>query len=165
MRILISVVYALILGIVSHYFGESLPRKLFSADRFPFRPFFWERDGKIYERLHIRQWKTRVPDMSRYLKDMLPKRLTPHATAEEVETLAIETCIAEFVHDTLCILAVGFYFIWKNFIGVILAVIFFLGNLPFIFIQRYNRPHLRKLAHRLAKKEENRQNASADFIL
>ena len=74
MNLLMSIAYVAVIGILSHYIGESLPRRLFGEYKFPFRTYKWERDGKIYNRLKIKKWKNHLPDMSRVMRDMLPKK-------------------------------------------------------------------------------------------
>lgn len=162
---MLSIVYVIVLGILMHFIGESLPRSLFVAERFPYREFAFEKGGKLYERLGIRKWKTRVPDMSRFMRDMLPKRVTRDATSKNIHALIKETCVAEFSHKLLCFMGVGIYFIWKNSIGVILTIIFALGNLPFIMIQRYNRPNLVRLEKRLLLREEKKSRAVSDTVV
>lgn len=165
MSFLLSVTYAAILGILSHYVGESLPRSWFYPERFPYKPFFWEQKGKIYEKIGIRKWKTKMPDMSRIMKDMLPKRVTAGVSSQNIQSLIKETCVAEFVHQFLCLLSVGIYFIMKNGVGILLVVICIVGNLPFIMIQRYNRPHLIVLRDHLMIREEKHKRAAADFVM
>ncbi len=154
MKLLMSIAYVAVIGILAHYIGESLPRRLFGEYKFPFRTYKWERDGKIYNRLKIKKWKNRLPDMSRVMRDMLPKKVTYDATSTDIDALIKETCVAECVHYWLCLFAVGIYLIWKNYVGVILALVFVACNIPFMMIQRYNRPHLIKLRQKLLKREE-----------
>ena len=154
MKLLSSVVYAAIIGILAHYIGESLPRSWFCEKKFPYAVYVWEKGGRIYERIGIKVWKTRLPDMSRIMRDMLPKRVSPGNTSDSVTALIKETCVAECVHYGLCFLAIGIYLIWKNYIGIILSAVFIAGNIPFILIQRYNRPHLIRFRDRLLKREE-----------
>ncbi len=165
MKLLMSLIYVAVIGILAHYVGESLPRSLFSENKFPYRSFKWEKDGKFYKHLRIKKWKTRLPDMSRIMRDMLPKRVTYDATSENVSALIKETCVAECVHYWLCVFAVGIYLIWKNYVGVILTVVFILCNIPFIIIQRYNRPHLIRLKNKLLKREERIDIALADTVV
>lgn len=155
MKLLASIIYVAVIGILAHYIGESMPRSWFSEKRFPYRTERFEKNGKFYDRLFIKKWKTKLPDMSRVMRDMLPKRVSYDATSESLSALIKETCVAEFIHQCLCILSVGIYFIWKNYIGIILTVITVICNIPFIMIQRYNRPHLTALRDRLQKREEN----------
>ncbi len=165
MKLLMSIVYVAVIGILAHYIGESLPRSRFSEEKFPYRAFRWEKNGRIYEYIRIKKWKTRLPDMSRVMRDMLPKRVTFDAQSENINALIKETCVAECVHYWLCIFSVGIYFIWKNYVGVILTVVFIVCNIPFMMIQRYNRPHLILLRNRLLKREERKSVALADTVV
>ncbi len=157
MALLKSIIYVALIGIFAHYIGEALPRKFFSEKNFPFKIYKWENNGKIYEYIHIKKWKTKMPDMSRYMKDMLPKSVSFSASSESIDKLIKETCVAEFIHESLCVFAIGIYLFWKNSVGIILVNIYILCNLPFIIIQRYNRPHLIRLRDRLYKKEEKKK--------
>lgn len=145
-------------GILSNFFGELLPRSWFFPDRFPFRPFRWEKSGKIYERLGVRFWKDRAPDMSRVRKKkMVSKHLGLCPTADRVRTLRYETCRAEVVHVLLCLLSPSLIFLWQNRrIGVCIMAIYIFFNIPFIIIQRYNRPALTELESRLRRREERK---------
>lgn len=164
MPFLFSVLYVAILGIASHFIGEALPRR-FQPDRFPFRSWKWEREGKIYDKIRIRAWKDHMPDMSRIMKDMVPKRVGPCPKAEQVRVLIQETCVAEVVHVSLCLLAPVIYCFWWNGVGVLLSVLVVVGNLPFILIQRYNRPALIVLEARLkAREERKKRHASVDSV-
>ena len=165
MKLLMSIVYVAVIGILAHYVGESLPRGLFSEYKFPYRAFKWEKDGKFYNCLRIKKWKNHLPDMSRIMRDMLPKRITFDATSDNIDALIKETCVAECVHYWLCIFSVGIYLIWKNYVGVILALVFVACNIPFMMIQRYNRPHLIKLRNKLLKREERENFALADTVM
>jgi len=164
MPFLKSVLYVFFCGVLSHFIGEALPRKWFHYDRFPFAAWKWERGGRIYDRLRIREWKDRMPDLSRVMKDMVPKRLPLFPTAAQVRRLIQETCVAEAVHIALCITAYGIEFFWAGPMGSFLALITILGNIPFIIIQRYNRPMLVALAERLEEREERRHHACADSV-
>lgn len=156
MEFLKSIVYVAFIGILAHYVGEALPRRLFREDRFPFKLYKWERNGKVYEYIWIKKWKTKVPDMSRYMKDMLPKKVSFGSDSESVDMLIRETCVAEFIHKALCVFSLGVYFFWKNNIGIILALVCIICNVPFIIIQRCNRPHLIRLRNRLRRREEKK---------
>ena len=154
MPFLISVLYLLFCGIASHLIGEALPRRWFRSDRFPFCPWKWERNGTIYEILHIRNWKDHMPDLSRVRKYMVPKRLSRCPTSAQVRALIAETCVAETVHFALCLTAPVIWLFWRSGTGVLLSGIVIVCNLLFICVQRYNRPALRAFAKRLAEREE-----------
>ena len=151
-----AVIYTASLGVVSHYVGQALPRRWFHPDRFPFKSFRWEQEGNVYRRLGVQHWKDLVPDMSKVMPDMIPKRVSLRGTAEEAMTLAQETCVAEAVHGVLMVLSVGNYLLCQNLLG--LAVTLFDAiflNLPYWVIQRYNRPKLLRLAEKLHRKENH----------
>lgn len=164
MPFLYSLIYVATLGIAAHFIGEALPRGWFCWDRFPYRAWSWERQGRIYDLLKIRAWKDRMPDKSRVVKSMVPKRVGACPTSESVYRLIRETCVAEAVHFCLCLLAFPIYFFWGNLTGVLLALVFVVCNLPFMIIQRYNRPSLVFLAERLKKREERRRNANTHSV-
>ncbi len=148
------------ISVLSHIVGELLPRKWFREDRFPFRAFAWENDGKIYEKLKIKKWKTKVPDLSKIFKYMVPKRVVSYndAKSSDFENLAKETCVAELIHAINCVISFFVIFIAKNIVGVISYVLYVLGNLPFILIQRYNRPRLLRVKAKMMLRETMLKN-------
>jgi len=151
-----SLLYIVCWGIASHLIGQWLPRRWFHWDRFPFRCGRWEKDGKVYEKLAIRQWKDKVPDMSRILSDMLKKKVAPDDTSAGILRLATETCVSESVHVMLIVVTVPILFWWKKRGGLLFFIVYnVLGNAPYILIQRYNRPRLLGLAQRKKQKEEH----------
>lgn len=116
---------------------------------FLFPLFGGEQGGRIYETwFGIRAWKDKMPDMSRVMKDMLPKRLPQGAGEQDIGALVAETCVAELVHVVLCLFAPGIYTFWDNRNGVLLTLFYIFCNIPFILIQRYVRPQLTVLADR-----------------
>ena len=140
-------IYLGAIGAVLFYIGRLLPGNWFHSDKFPFRCFAFEHGGRIYERVHIRRWKDKVPDMSKILpRVMLPKRLSWGVESERVARMIQETCIAELIHIILFVLGFGCVLIWEGWGGWVVALVYnLLGNVPFILIQRYNRPRLRRL--------------------
>lgn len=155
MRFGLAVLYTAVLGVVSHYVGQALPRRWFDPTRFPYRSFAWEKEGNFYRKIGVHKWKDLVPDMSKVMPDMIPKQVTLRETSAEAMILVQETCVAEAVHAALMVLAIGNYLICPSLAGLLLALFdaVFL-NLPYWIIQRYNRPKLLRVAERLRKKEE-----------
>lgn len=149
MKFLYSLIYIAVLGVLSHFVGQALPRKCFDAEKPPYKAAKWEKGGKVYERLGIKHWKDIVPDMSRIMPDMVKKKLTSENKERGMETLIAETCVAECVHWGLIVLSFGILFWWRGlWAAVFLLVYNIFGNLPFIIIQRYNRPRLVMLEQR-----------------
>lgn len=154
MRFLSCALYLAALGILSHLVGEALPRRWFDAGRFPYRTASWERGGAVYEKLGIRRWKDVAPDMSKLMPRMVPKKVPQQNTADGIDRLVRETCVAECVHAALILAGAVCLWLWPGWGGALVFAVWALaGNLPFILIQRYNRPRLVRLLARLRKNE------------
>ena len=68
-----------------------------------------------------------------------------------------ETCIAELTHFLLCFTGLVVFWLWPGAGGLVVWLIYCIfGNLPFIIIQRYNRPRLLRLLRRFAGKEKEK---------
>lgn len=164
MAFLWTVLYIAGIGILANLIGESVPRTWFHWDKFPYRTHAWEKGGKIYEKIGVDRWKDHAPDMSRVMKNMVPKRFETFPTVQSVYTLIKETCVAEITHFILCLCGPVIYLFWFNGWGILIAVLYILFNIPFMIIQRYNRPALLALAKRLEVREERRKHANPDPV-
>lgn len=164
MEIFLTFFYVIFIGILSHFAGQALPRKNFDYNKFPFAAYGWEKGGKIYEKIGVRKWKHRLPDMSRIMPDMMTKTVNRSMDSATVDMLIRETCVAEVVHKALCLLSAGIYFIWEHRKGALLSAMYIILNIPFIIIQRYNRPHLIMLRQRILKKEERKSEPIDTFV-
>lgn len=147
------VFYLAVIGVLSQL-TALLPRHWFHAERFPFRPYRWERGGDIYRRVGITWWKDRVPDMSRYLPFLATKTMSAGVSAAQAERLVQETCVAESVHIVLSLMTLYCLRLWPGAMGAVFTVCYILaGHVPFIMIQRYNRPRFVLIARRLRQRE------------
>lgn len=159
-----TVVVLMLIGPIGFVLGELFPRRWVHYDRFPFNEFRWEKDGELYRRLRVNEWKDRVPDMSNVFKWMFPKRsLGQVRTSAYFERFVQETCVAEAVHVVLMIAGFSVYlFVFKNAWGLIASILYALGNLPFVLIQRYNRPRFRLLLERQRQIDARRKQAASE---
>lgn len=139
-------------GTLSFFIGRILPGKWFRSEAFPYRCYEWEK--KFYQCLRIRKWHNKLPDMSRLFPRLMPEKRLREDYPEKLPVLIRETCIAELIHVLLCIAGFVCVRIWKGKGGWIMSILFCLGNLPFIMIQRYNRPRLERIYMRCQKQEE-----------
>lgn len=151
-------VYYAILGVVSFPVGRLL-RRFLRADRFPFRVQPWE--SRLYRALRVHDWQAKAPDMSRLLPALIPpKRLTADYRAY-LPRMIEETCVAELVHALLSLAGIYTLRIWPGRGGRILTALYILvGNLPFIVIQRYNRPRLQRLLAHQRRRGNNTERSS-----
>jgi len=145
-----------VVGAVSMFLGESIPRRWYRYDAFPYICYRWERGGAIYEKMGVRKWKDRVPDMSKYMKFIIDKRISGSRDAQSMKRLIQETCNGEFVHWVLLLLSPMNLIFLKGGYGVLATVIYALFNVPFIIIQRYNRPRLVVLLNRMTAQPRRR---------
>ena len=144
------VLYFAVLGIASFFLGRLLPKSWFRADCFPYRCYDFEK--QLYQKLRVREWQDKVPDMSRILPMFMPPKRLTKGYQQRLPLMIQETCVAEFIHGTLILAGFACLKIWPGIGGEIMTTAYILlGNLPFIIIQRYNRPRLSRL---LVKQEE-----------
>lgn len=149
------ILYMAFLGIAAYPVGRIISKSDPDPDGFLFREHPWELGGRIYEKLNIKQWQARIPDVSKVLGRWMPKKkLITGFNSETVRTMIRETCTAEMVHNLLNIAGLWLLGLWEGLGGVIMYLVYFLlGNLPFIIVQRYNRPRLKVLLTRLELRE------------
>ncbi len=144
--------YAAVLGVLSFTVGRIVPKRWFHSDRFPFRCS--EKEKKLYAALRVKDWQSKVPDMSRLFKRIMPAKRINADTLSDLPRMLEETCVAEATHGILSLLGLGCMRLWKGIGGVLFAAAYILlGNVPFIIIQRYNRPRLQKLMERRRRHE------------
>lgn len=147
-------IYLALISVGFFILGRVLPKEKFSFERYPFCALPIEDGGRIYQRIGVHKWKGRFPDMSRILPFLMPSKKLPRAvTADQIELMIQETCIAEWIHGLLSILGFGCVLIWKNIGGWIVSVLYLFGNLPYMIIQRYNRPKFIRLLRMMRKRE------------
>lgn len=141
--------YLALMGILGFITGRLLPKDRLDPDCALFRPLPFEDEGRWYEKLHIRRWQSKVPDMSRLLPSLMPPKNLTGSFKDRLPLMIRETCVAELIH--LALAAAGLYCVklWPGVGGRVVALLSLLGNLLFVAIQRYNRPRLMRLWHKL----------------
>jgi glycosyl-4,4'-diaponeurosporenoate acyltransferase len=123
--------------------AHRLPAQFVARDSWLTRPRAWERNGRWYaDHLHIRRWKDRVPEAGAAFAGGFAKRTTNNGDIDTLRVFIAETRRAEYAHW-----AMGSGWIvtslWSPWYAVVLNVLFGLvWALPFVAIQRYNRPRL-----------------------
>ena len=134
--------FIVVLGIISHVLGEAIPRDAVRFDKFPYAPNKWENGGYFYKKLRIEAWKRALPDKSRYMRTMVKKNLGEDRSSKHIKLLIEETCVAELVHWLLLFASPLFRLFPESVFGIVASILYGLSNVPFIMIQRYNRPRL-----------------------
>jgi glycosyl-4,4'-diaponeurosporenoate acyltransferase len=125
------------------------PARLLNPRNRLFREKHWEAGGAIYQRIfNVRRWKDALPELSDIIKKLFPKKRIIRFDAEYLQSYIIESCRAELTH--FCIIGISFLFpLWAGFsVSLLIIYISIFLNLPFIIIQRYNRPRIQRLLAR-----------------
>lgn len=154
MRFLECCCYLALMGVIGFFAGRVLPKHWFCPKQFPYRSYAFEQNGKFYDRFQIRLWQNKVPDMSKILPKLMPAKRLTGDYKEMLPRMIQETCVAELIHLILCLTGLYCMKLWPGIGGLAVAVLHaLLLNLPFIMIQRYNRPRLLRLYERIRSRE------------
>lgn len=126
-----------------------LPADWFRSERFPFREQWWERGGRIYERLlAVRSWKRLLPDGASWLGGFSKAGLRARDRAY-LETFRTESCRGEAAHYAQ-VPGILLTLVWNPWpvAALVMVSYAFLSNAPCIIVQRYTRLRLSRLLAR-----------------
>ena len=156
-------VFLAVLGSMSFFIGRLIPRRWFRPGAFPYRSFEFEKNGRIYEKIGIKKWKDKLPDMSRILPALIPaKHVQNNFDGNTAELMLKETCTAEFIHAAIAVLGILCIPI-AGVTGTVIWLLWAAGNVPFILVQRYNRPRLARLC-RVRERVYNRASGKGESM-
>lgn len=118
------------------------------------------KEKKFYEKLKIRKWKDKIPEIAGFTGFHKNKIADPKSV-EYIERFLLETCYGEIVHITSCatsyliLLLFPLYELWFA-VAIPVATVSLLMNLPSLFILRYNSYKLRILRDSNFKKQQRK---------
>lgn len=132
-----------------------LPENLFLYIKWLFKERKWEHGGTVYQKLfNIKKWKDRLPELSDIIKKNFSKKKLYSFNIEYLKKYIIESCRSELCHWMIVVSVIVFSSWFNddmiNFI-FILAIIL---NVPYIMIQRFNRPRIINVMQKNVEKEE-----------
>ena len=111
----------------------------------------WEAGGAAYRRVGLGRWKDRLPEAGGFYAGGFSKRRLGAVTLELLRRFEVETNRAEFSHWPTFASSLTF-FAWNPWqVGLAMIGYALLTNLPFILVQRFNRPRLAALTARIAR--------------
>ncbi|MFC0232118.1 glycosyl-4,4'-diaponeurosporenoate acyltransferase [Bhargavaea ullalensis] len=133
-----------------------LPGHFFARTSFLTRIRGWEKGGETWQRLlRVKSWKDRLPDGNSVLGIGFQKKQLLSAHPDDLDEFVLESRRAEWTH-WLLIPPSLLFFLWNPpWAGWMMIVYALAANLPFIFIQRYNRPRIERLITRKNNAAEN----------
>ncbi len=147
LTILVDVAAWTIVGVGVGYGMHRVSLSRLDHDTWLTRPRAFERQGRAYERLGIRRWKDRTPELGGLFAGGVSKRSS--GGRSRLDRFAAETRRAEYTH-WLVMAAAPFFALWNPwFLTVAMVVYALVANLPCLMIQRYNRARITRIAERV----------------
>ncbi|WP_165980695.1 glycosyl-4,4'-diaponeurosporenoate acyltransferase [Macrococcus carouselicus] len=133
------------------YLMMKLPVSYFVRMSPLFRSFKWEQQGEVWHKLFsVKSWKAHLPDSSIIFSASYNHREIGNTATKTLQSFNGETNRAELTH-WLSLLLFPLFYLWNPKWAARINVLYaLLSNLPFIIIQRYNRPKVQRL---LAKRK------------
>ena len=153
MGLLSCLIYIAAVGLIFFIVGRLIPKEILEENPFPFRAIEFEDGGRIYDRIGIKNWMNRLPDMSRMLPQIMPTKKLDGKMSEKLPVMIKETCMAELIHALLIPSGFVCLFIWRGTGGAIVTAVYEIINFLFILIQRYTRPRLMGLYEKVLERE------------
>lgn len=139
-----------VVGVVVGYAMHRVPLRHLDHDTWLTRIRPFEDHGHLYERVAIRRWKDRTPELGELFAGGVSKRSS--GGRSRLERFAAETRRAELTH-WLVMAAAPLFFLWNPWwLGVVMVVYAVVANLPCLVIQRYNRARIARMAERPARR-------------
>lgn len=118
-----------------------------------FRSFSFEKRGSFWEKnFRIKKWKDKLPDGTVIAKRGFDKSRLGKTDSAALKKFIIETQRAELTHWLLIPPAFLFFLRNPRWAGWVMVFYALLVNVPFIMIQRYNRPRLERALIRKIRK-------------
>ena len=139
-------------SVVVGYTAHRLPRSRLDHDGRLTRLRAWERGGRAYERLGIRRWKDRLPELGGAFRGGVSKRALASRDPAALEGFAAETRRAELVHWGIPVVTPLFALWNPPWLLAAMVAYAVIANLPCLVVQRYNRGRLLRLAARRARR-------------
>jgi glycosyl-4,4'-diaponeurosporenoate acyltransferase len=144
--IVLDVVVWAVVGVVVGYVMHRMPLRRLDRDTWLTRIRPIEDDGRLYDRVRIKRWKDRTPELGGLFAGGVSKRSS--GGRSRLERFAAETRRAEYTH-WLVMAAGPFFALWNPWYLTIAMVVYgVVANLPCLVIQRYNRARITRIAVR-----------------
>lgn len=147
--IYITIIIATHIG--AGYLAHHMPLEWFDPRAPLFRTRGFEREGRLYRSVGVHRWKDALPEAGSFFRGGFSKRYLAAREPAYLERYLAETCRAEASHWLAALFMLNF-FLWNPwYTGVIMLAYGILTNLPFIIVQRYNRPRIAAMYRRLSR--------------
>ncbi len=131
-----------------------LPDRFFAPDRRLYRTRYFEKDGRIYDRLfRVSRWKHLLPDGGAlWNRSGFRKKKLESLSPEYLERFLTEASRGELTHWLTMLSVWTFWLFTPPPIPWIMLAYALAVNIPCILAQRYNRPRIRRLLKKLRQR-------------
>ena len=123
-----------------------IPLATFEKENKWFRVYAWEKEGQFWQKnFNVRFWKDKLPDGATLFKMGFKKKHLRNRNKSYFNEYIAESRRAELNH-WLLILPAPLFFLWNPpWASIVIICYALLANIPFIIIQRYNRPRFEQI--------------------
>lgn len=134
-----------------------VPISFFEKKNKLFYSYSWEKNGAFWQMyFHVRSWKDRLPDGATLFKLGFKKKNLTEANSFYFSKFILESKRAELNH-WLLLFPAPFFFLWNPpWAGWLIICYALIANVPFIIIQRYNRPRFEKIQLKRRKRFDSK---------
>lgn len=142
-KLIVNMEIFMFFSIVLTLVATRLPERYYYYKNWIYKERKWEKRGKFYQDVFkVKKWKDHLPELADFIKSVFPKKFIKGFKGEFISRYLTESCKAEFTH--WCIIFSTVFFLIHDDISTFfyMLLIAMILNLPFIIIQRYNRPRL-----------------------
>lgn len=128
------------------YISTKFPDSMCSHRSWLYRERAWEKGGLFYQKtFKIKKWKDKLPELADFVKTIFPKKHIKDYKEATLDTYMVECCRAELTHWLIILSTLVFPIFTPLGIALGIFLLSCILNLPFVMIQRYNRPRLKLL--------------------
>ncbi|MFA6775698.1 MAG: hypothetical protein WCR76_05455 [Sphaerochaetaceae bacterium] len=116
----------------------------------------WEKDGDVYQQFFdVKKWKDRLPEMGDTSPNQFRKTRMNKSDPMYLYIFILETVRAEMCHGIAFFLGILVLMHEPYVPGLFFLLLYIvLMNIPFVIIQRFNRPRLERLLECIVKSHE-----------
>lgn len=138
-----NVLIFVLLSVVNTILSLQVPSAFLDFRNWLFKERAWEDGGSIYQRVFkVKRWKDKSPELSDFIATIFPRKRIPSFDKEYLHKYLLESCRAELTHWGI-ILSSFLFALWCSLPQTAAIILIALAlNLPFVIIQRYNRPRI-----------------------
>jgi glycosyl-4,4'-diaponeurosporenoate acyltransferase len=149
MKLFYNIIIFIFFSLIITYLSNRVTKSIYYYKAWLYKERAWERHGKFYdEKFRVKKWKKKVPELGDFVKSVFPKKYIKEYSEEYISMYLLESCKAELTHWVI-ILSTIFFMLWNELlVSVGVFLIAFILNIPFIIIQRYNRPRIIQIMER-----------------